>query len=82
LTFPQTLNSQILSTHPVKQFTYNGNPVCAMRLANGQYMFTCGDYLGLYELAVPLDENGEITLYAFCGGMARYKHVFAPWNEK
>ena len=55
--------------------TYNGSPVCAMALANGQYMFTCsGD--GSFSLDVPLDSNGEITLYCFCSGLPPYKYVF------
>ena len=32
-------------------------PVCAMVLANGQYMFTC-DGTGNYALSIPLDTNG------------------------
>ena len=34
--------------------TYNGTPLCAMVLANGQHMFTCGDDLGLYDLEVEI----------------------------
>ncbi len=56
--------------------SYNGAPVCAMVLANGQYMFTCsGD--GSYSLDVPLDPNdGSVTLYSFCSGLPPYKYVF------
>jgi len=55
--------------------SYNGMPVCAMVLANGQYMFTCsGD--GSYSLDVPLDEVGSITLFGFCSGLPPYKYVF------
>jgi hypothetical protein len=54
--------------------TYNGEPVCAMVLANGEYMFTCsGD--GSFDFDVPLDGNGEITVFAFCSGLAPYKQV-------
>ncbi len=54
--------------------TYNGSPVCAMALANGQYMFTCsGD--GSFSLDVPLDTNGEITLFGFCSGLPPYKYI-------
>jgi hypothetical protein len=57
--------------------TYNGIPLCAMVLANGQYMFSCGGQEGLnegdYELFVPLDEYGEITLFAFVDGLAPFK---------
>jgi hypothetical protein len=56
---------------------YNGRPVCAMVLANGQYAFTCsGD--GSFRLDVPLDGNGEITVYGFCSGLPPYKYVLAP----
>jgi hypothetical protein len=56
---------------------YNGNPVCAMVLANGQYAFTCsGD--GSFRLDVPLDGNGEITLYGFCSGLPPYRYIFQP----
>ncbi|MFC1789004.1 carbohydrate binding domain-containing protein, partial [Thermodesulfobacteriota bacterium] len=54
--------------------TFNGDPVNAMVLANGQYMFSSGEQEGLstgeYELCVPLDPNGEITLFAFVDGLA------------
>ena len=52
--------------------------LCAMVLANGQHMFTCGANIGLYDLEVHLDENGRITLYGFCSGFAPYKDVFTP----
>jgi len=55
--------------------SYNGSPVCAMVLANGQYMFTCsGD--GSFSLDVPLDDVGSITLFGFCSGLPPYKYVF------
>jgi hypothetical protein len=58
--------------------TYDGIRLCAMVLANGQNMFSCGDILGTFDLEVPLDVNGEITLYCFCSGFAPYKNVFTP----
>ena len=58
--------------------TYNDTPLCTMVLANGQYMFTCGDSLGLYDLEVPLDGNGEITLYGFGSGFSPSKTVLTP----
>ena len=58
--------------------THNGTPLCAMVLANGKSMFTCGDNLGVFDLEVPLDGNGEITLYVFCSGLAPYRGVFMP----
>jgi hypothetical protein len=56
----------------------DGTPLCAMALANGQSMFTCGDDLGLYYLDVPLDENNEITLFGFCSGMEPFKVILTP----
>ena len=58
--------------------TYNGTPLCAMVLANGQYMFSCGENQGKYELDVPLDENGEITLFAFVDGLSPFKVTSEP----
>ena len=57
--------------------TYNGTPVCAMVLANGQYMFTCsGD--GSFNIDVPLDGNGQITVFTFCSGLAPFQQVIYP----
>ncbi len=56
----------------------DGTPLCAMVLANGQYMFTCAENNGMYDLEVPLDANGEITLYGFCNGQAPFKAILAP----
>jgi hypothetical protein len=57
--------------------TYNGTPVCTMVLANGQYMFTCsGD--GSFNLNVPLDAKGEITVFAFCSGLAPFRETIVP----
>jgi hypothetical protein len=58
--------------------SYEGTPLCAMVLANGQYMFTCGDSLGLYDLEVPLDQKSEITLYGFCSGFSPFKAIITP----
>jgi len=60
---------------------YNNTPVCALVLANGQYMFTCVDNLGQYDLAVPLDANGDITLFAFCSGLAPFKTKLMPTDS-
>jgi hypothetical protein len=57
--------------------TYGGNPVCAMTLANGQYMFTPAS-TGDFSLNVPLDSKGQITLYVFCSGLAPFKRVIYP----
>jgi len=51
-----------------------------MVLANGQYMFSCEENQGTYELEIPLDENGEITLFAFVDGLAPFKQILAPWE--
>ena len=47
------------------QFT----PICAMVLANGQYMFSCGGS-GDYALNVPLDSNGQVKLQVYADGFA------------
>ncbi len=51
-------------------------PVCALILANGQSMFSCGANSGVFNLDVPLDSNDEITLFAFASGFKPYKQVF------
>ena len=56
---------------------YNGEPVCAMVLANGQYMFTSA-VDGNFNLDVPLDEYGQITVFAFCSGLAPFQQVIYP----
>jgi len=48
-------------------------PLCTMVLANGQYMFTCDENQGIYNLKVPLNDKGEITLFCFCDGQAPFK---------
>ncbi len=55
----------------------NGTPICAMVLANGQYMFSCGGN-GAYRLNVPLDSNGRITLFAFADGFAPHRWTSGP----
>ena len=52
--------------------------LCAMVLANGKYMFSCGANSGIYDLTAPLDGNGDITLYVFVAGLQPYKQTFAP----
>ena len=63
---------------------YNDTPVVAMVLANGQHEFTNGKKEGLdvgdYKLNVPLNSNGEITLYSFVSGFAPFKIVTSPEN--
>ena len=44
-------------------------PICAMVLANGQYMFSC-DGTGSYYLKMPLDSNGQFKLQVYADGFA------------
>jgi len=44
-------------------------PICAMVLANGQYMFSC-DGTGSYFLKIPLDNNGQFKLQVYADGFA------------
>lgn len=52
-------------------------PVCAMVLANGQHMFSCGGS-GDYSLNIPLDSNGQLKLQVYATGFAPYKVVLDP----
>lgn len=58
--------------------TLDGTPLCTMILANGQYMFTCGDNNGKYTLEIPLDSNGQVTLFGFCDGLKPYRVTLTP----
>jgi hypothetical protein len=44
-------------------------PICAMVLANGQYMFSC-DGTGSYFLKIPLDNNGQFKMQVYADGFA------------
>jgi len=44
-------------------------PICAMALANGQYMFSC-DGSGNYALNIPLDTKGQFKLQVYADGFA------------
>jgi len=44
-------------------------PICAMVLANGQFMFSC-DGSGSYALNIPLDNNGQFKLQVYADGFA------------
>lgn len=57
----------------------DGTPICSMVLANGEYIFSC-DGAGSYHLTVPLDTNGEVTLFAFADGFAPYSVTESPRN--
>jgi hypothetical protein len=56
--------------------TYKGDPGNALVIANGQFMFTGS--AGYYDLEVPLDANGQITLYCFASKLAPFKEVLTP----
>jgi len=60
--------------------TEDGIPLCAMVLANGEYMFTCNP-VGEYNLYVPLDDNEQITLFAFCDGQLPFKKILNSWEN-
>jgi hypothetical protein len=55
----------------------SGVPICALVLANGQYMFSCDD-AGDYTLTVPLDAAGKVTLFAFADGFAPFRLTGSP----
>lgn len=57
--------------------TVNGGstPVCALVLANGQQMFSCNENLGVFDLDVPLDSEGNITLQIFAAGFQPYRKL-------
>ena len=50
-------------------------PICAMVLANGQYMFSC-DGTGSYALKIPLDAKGQFKLQVYANGFAPMIQVF------
>jgi hypothetical protein len=52
-----------------------GSPLCALVLANGQFMFSCQP-TGQYSLTVPQDSNGQVTLFGFADGHFPYKQIF------
>jgi hypothetical protein len=50
-------------------------PICAMVLANGQYMFSC-DGTGSYALNIPLDTNGQFKLQVYADGFSPAIQIF------
>ncbi|MCP4105711.1 MAG: hypothetical protein GY749_09260 [Desulfobacteraceae bacterium] len=56
---------------------YGDTPLCAMVLANGQHMFSCGGQ-GEYSLNVPLNSDGEIVLFGFVEGFVPFKKILKP----
>jgi len=59
--------------------TFGAQPVCALVLANGSFMFSC-DGTGGYSLTAPLDANGQIDLFAFADGFAPFRQTLSPGN--
>jgi len=73
ITIPTNPYRRIISGY----ISFNGEPVCSIVISNGQNMFTC-DGTGGFELDVPLDGNGDITIYCFISGFSPFKVVFDP----
>ncbi len=57
--------------------THNANPLNAMVLINGQYTFT-PQSTGAYDLGVPLNPQGQVTVQVFCANMAPFRQVVTP----
>jgi hypothetical protein len=66
--FPDSAGKRIDISGKVLQ-SNSPTPVCAMVLANGQYMFSC-DGSGSYSLNIPLDTNGRFKLQVYADGFA------------
>ncbi|KAB2923337.1 MAG: hypothetical protein F9K25_18530 [Candidatus Contendobacter sp.] len=81
-----TVTIHTLTTAPQGGFritgsiTDDGAPLCALVLANGQFLFTCGDPLpkGDFDLTVPVDDQGQITLFGFSSGLAPFQQTLGP----
>lgn len=56
--------------------SYGSKPLCAMVLANGQHTFSCDESIGTYDLTVPVDENGQVTVFGFADGFQPYRDTF------
>ena len=54
-------------------------PICAMVLANGQFMFSC-DGSGSYALNIPLDNNGQFKLQVYADGFAPTIQTFDEFS--
>lgn len=59
------------------QILYKGTPLSAMVVANGQSMFSSSSD-GRYNLDVPLNSSGQITVQAFASGFAPYRRTVSP----
>lgn len=63
--------------------SFDGSPVSAMVLANGEYTFTSNNEpVGSFDLIVPLNSNDEVVLQAFCSGKATHRQILTPSNTK
>ena len=58
--------------------TPEGVALNVMALANGQYMFTQVAADGAFDLPVPLDPSGQVTLQVFCAGRTPYRVTVTP----
>jgi hypothetical protein len=59
-------------------YVYFGHiPVCALVLINGQSQFSC-DGTGRYDMEVPVDANGMITVMVFADGFAPFNQIITP----
>ncbi len=52
-------------------------PVCALVLINGVTQFSC-DGTGGYDMEVPIDDNGMITVMVFADGFAPFNQIVTP----
>ena len=69
---------QTLSGRVLLQAT--DTPLCALVLANGQYMFSCGDE-GAYSLEFPLDGKGQYKLQVYADGFAPAVQTFNEFDS-
>jgi hypothetical protein len=52
-------------------------PVCALVLINGVTQFSC-DGTGRYDMEVPIDSNGMITVMVFADGFSPFNQIVTP----
>jgi hypothetical protein len=58
--------------------TSGGVDLCAMVLANGESMFSCGAAQGTFDMEVPLNDQGQIEFQCFAAGFEPYRDYFTP----
>lgn len=56
-------------------------PICALVLANGAHMFSCGENLGNFSLNFPLDEAGHYKLQVYAAGFAPSIQTFNEFDN-